>query len=99
MPNMTTVIVGAGHCGLAMSHCVAARSIDHVALERGAVANSWRTQRWDSLLHLFGCGDDQVTQLIARLSASLDRAGPGHPQRPNRLHRWPGHRRPAIGET
>jgi putative flavoprotein involved in K+ transport len=43
------VIVGAGHCGLAMSHCLAARSIDHVVLERGQVANSWRTQRWDSL--------------------------------------------------
>jgi putative flavoprotein involved in K+ transport len=32
-----------------MSHCLAARSIDHVILERGEVANSWRTQRWDSL--------------------------------------------------
>jgi putative flavoprotein involved in K+ transport len=49
VPNTTTVIVGAGHCGLAMSHCLAARSIDHVVLERGEVANSWRTQRWDSL--------------------------------------------------
>jgi putative flavoprotein involved in K+ transport len=43
------VIIGAGHCGLAMSHCLTARSIDHVVLERGQVANSWRTQRWDSL--------------------------------------------------
>ena len=49
MPETTTVIVGAGHCGLAMSHCLAARSVDHVVLERGQVANSWRTQRWDSL--------------------------------------------------
>ena len=49
MPSTTTVIVGAGHCGLAMSHCLAARSIDHVVLERAEVANSWRTQRWDSL--------------------------------------------------
>src|SRR6266705_307282 len=49
VPNTTTVIVGAGHCGLAMSPCLAARSIDHVVLERGEVANSWRTQRWDSL--------------------------------------------------
>jgi putative flavoprotein involved in K+ transport len=47
--NTTTVIIGAGHCGLAMSHCLTARSIDHVVLERGQVANSWRTQRWDSL--------------------------------------------------
>jgi putative flavoprotein involved in K+ transport len=43
------VIIGAGHCGLAMSHCLTARSIDHVVLERAEVANSWRTQRWDSL--------------------------------------------------
>ena len=49
MPSTTTVIVGAGHCGLAMSHCLAARSMDHVVLERAEVANSWRTQRWDSL--------------------------------------------------
>jgi putative flavoprotein involved in K+ transport len=32
-----------------MSHCLSARSIDHVLLERGEVANSWRTERWDSL--------------------------------------------------
>src|SRR5262245_37142779 len=32
-----------------MSWCLAQRSIDHVVLERGAVANSWRTERWDSL--------------------------------------------------
>ena len=49
MPATTTVVVGAGHSGLAMSRCLAARSIDHVILERGQVASSWRTQRWDSL--------------------------------------------------
>ncbi len=43
------VVIGAGHSGLAMSHCLAARSIDHVVLERGEVANSWRHERWDSL--------------------------------------------------
>ncbi len=32
-----------------MSQCLADRSIDHVVLERGEVANSWRTERWDSL--------------------------------------------------
>ena len=45
----TTVVIGAGHAGLAMSWCLAQRSIDHVVLERGEVANSWRTERWDSL--------------------------------------------------
>ncbi len=32
-----------------MSWWLAKRSIDHVVLERGEVANSWRTERWDSL--------------------------------------------------
>lgn len=49
MRYTTTVVVGAGHCGLAMSRHLAERSIDHVVLERGEVAHSWRTQRWDSL--------------------------------------------------
>src|SRR5688500_11922462 len=49
MPRTTAVIIGAGHCGLAMSRHLAERSIDHVFLERGEVANSWRTERWDSL--------------------------------------------------
>ncbi|HEX7878221.1 MAG TPA: NAD(P)-binding domain-containing protein [Candidatus Eisenbacteria bacterium] len=47
--DVTTVVIGAGHAGLAMSHCLTSRSIDHVVLERGEVANSWRTERWDSL--------------------------------------------------
>ncbi|HEX3295824.1 MAG TPA: NAD(P)-binding domain-containing protein [Nocardioides sp.] len=49
MPSVTAVVVGAGHCGLAMSRHLTARSVDHVVLERGEVASSWRTQRWDSL--------------------------------------------------
>jgi len=32
-----------------MSHRLTERSIDHVVLERGEVADSWRTQRWPSL--------------------------------------------------
>ncbi|RPH67112.1 MAG: pyridine nucleotide-disulfide oxidoreductase [Burkholderiales bacterium] len=43
------VVIGAGHAGLAMSRCLTERSIDHVVLERGEVANSWKTERWDSL--------------------------------------------------
>src|SRR5256886_5846942 len=45
----TTVVIGAGHGGLAMSRCLSDRSIDHVVLERNEVANSWKTERWDSL--------------------------------------------------
>ena len=32
-----------------MSRCLAERAIDHIVLERGEVANSWRTESWDSL--------------------------------------------------
>jgi putative flavoprotein involved in K+ transport len=39
-----TVIVGAGHSGLAMS-----RRLTDVVLERGDVANAWRTMRWSNL--------------------------------------------------
>src|SRR6266851_9149841 len=46
---VTTVVIGAGHAGLAMSRCLADRVIDHVVLERGEVAHTWRTERWDSL--------------------------------------------------
>ena len=45
----TTVVIGAGHAGLAMSRCLSLASIDHVVLERGEVANTWKTERWDSL--------------------------------------------------
>lgn len=45
----TVVIVGAGQAGLAMSRCLTDRGIDHVVLERGEVASSWRRERWDSL--------------------------------------------------
>ena len=47
--HTTTVIIGAGHAGLAMSRCLTERAIDHVVLERGEVANTWKTERWDSL--------------------------------------------------
>ena len=45
----TTVVIGGGHAGLAMSRRLTERSLDHVVLERGEVANSWRTERWPSL--------------------------------------------------
>ena len=48
MPT-ATVVIGAGHAGLAMSRRLSERSIDHVVLERGEVANSWRTERWPGL--------------------------------------------------
>ena len=47
--TVTTVVIGAGHAGLAASHFLSERSVGHVVLERGEVANSWRRERWDSL--------------------------------------------------
>src|SRR5260370_23699021 len=49
MMRTSAVVIGAGHAGLAMSRCLAERSVDHVVLERGEVAHTWRTERWDSL--------------------------------------------------
>jgi putative flavoprotein involved in K+ transport len=47
--TIDSVIVGAGHAGLAMSRCLSERSIEHVIFERGEVANSWKKERWESL--------------------------------------------------
>jgi putative flavoprotein involved in K+ transport len=47
--GVDAVIVGAGHSGLAMSRALAEHGIEHVVLERGEVASSWRQERWDSL--------------------------------------------------
>ncbi|PWG64367.1 flavin-containing monooxygenase [Spiribacter halobius] len=47
--TVDVVVLGAGHSGLAMSHCLAERGIEHVVLERGEVGNAWRHERWASL--------------------------------------------------
>jgi putative flavoprotein involved in K+ transport len=49
MQRVAAVVIGAGQTGLAMSRHLSERSIEHVLLERGEVANSWRKERWDSL--------------------------------------------------
>jgi putative flavoprotein involved in K+ transport len=48
MRRTHSLIVGAGQAGLALSHCLAARGIDHVIFERGRIGERW-TERWDSL--------------------------------------------------
>ena len=47
--HTSVVVVGAGPGGLAMSRHLTGAGVDHVLLERGEVAHSWRTERWDSL--------------------------------------------------
>ncbi|HYH17910.1 MAG TPA: NAD(P)-binding domain-containing protein [Azospirillum sp.] len=49
MQHSDAVIIGAGQAGLAMSHCLGRRGIDHVVLDRGRVGERWRSERWDSL--------------------------------------------------
>ena len=49
LQHVDTVIIGAGHAGLAMSRCLSDRNIEHVVLEKVDVANSWKSERWDSL--------------------------------------------------
>ena len=46
--DVGVVVVGAGHNGLAMSAQLSRRGIQHVVLERGAIGQSWRSQRWNS---------------------------------------------------
>jgi putative flavoprotein involved in K+ transport len=47
--TVDTVVVGAGHAGLAVSRLLTAARREHVVLDRGRVAERWRTARWDSL--------------------------------------------------
>ena len=49
MTRTTTVIIGAGQAGLAMSRCLSDLGIEHVVLERGKLAQRWRSHSWDSL--------------------------------------------------
>jgi len=49
MRRTEAVVIGGGQAGLAMSHCLAGSGVDHVVLERGRVAERWRSERWDSL--------------------------------------------------
>ena len=44
------LVVGGGQAGLAMSGHLRRRGVPHLVLERGRIAESWRTGRWDSLV-------------------------------------------------
>jgi putative flavoprotein involved in K+ transport len=49
MPTVDTLVIGAGHAGLATSRLLTEAGHDHVVLERGRVGERWRSERWDSL--------------------------------------------------
>jgi putative flavoprotein involved in K+ transport len=49
MKAIDTIVIGAGHAGLATSQCLTDAGRDHIVLDRGRLAESWRSARWDSL--------------------------------------------------
>ncbi len=49
MNHTDTIVIGAGQAGLALSRCLTGAGRDHVVLERGRLAERWRSERWDSL--------------------------------------------------
>jgi putative flavoprotein involved in K+ transport len=46
--SVDVVIVGAGQAGLSTSYFLTQAGIEHVVLEAGRVAETWRSRRWDS---------------------------------------------------
>jgi putative flavoprotein involved in K+ transport len=51
--NVETLIVGGGQAGLAVSHMLSLSGSPHLILERGRIAERWRTERWDGLRFQF----------------------------------------------
>ena len=50
-PTLTdTLVIGAGQAGIAMSEHLGRRAVPHLVLERGRIAEHWRSRRWDSLV-------------------------------------------------
>ena len=48
MEIFDSIVIGAGQAGLAMSACLRMRGVSHIVLERGLIAQRWRSERWDS---------------------------------------------------
>ncbi len=48
-----TVVIGGGQAGLAMSYYLRQAGREHIIIERARIAESWRTERWDSLMFQF----------------------------------------------
>ena len=49
MQSTSTVIIGAGQAGLALSRSLTLAGHDHVVLERGRLGERWRSERWPSM--------------------------------------------------
>lgn len=48
--KVETLVVGGGQAGVAVSEHLTSLGIKHVVLERGRIAERWRSERWDSLV-------------------------------------------------
>ncbi|MBT1159664.1 NAD(P)-binding domain-containing protein [Aminobacter anthyllidis] len=48
--EIDTLVVGGGQAGIAMSEHLSKGGVPHLVLERGRVAERWRSERWDSLV-------------------------------------------------
>ena len=53
MRQVQTLIIGGGQAGLAMSHQLKQRGLEHLVLERHRIAERWRSERWDGLRFQF----------------------------------------------
>jgi len=51
--RIDTLVIGGGQAGLAMSYCLKQRGLPHLVLERGRIAERWRSERWDGLRFQF----------------------------------------------
>jgi putative flavoprotein involved in K+ transport len=51
--RVETVIIGGGQAGLSMSYHLGQLGREHIVLERGRIAERWRSERWDSLSFQF----------------------------------------------
>src|SRR4051812_28930931 len=51
--SIETLIIGGGQAGLTMSDMLSRRGRPHLILERGRIAERWRSERWDGLRFQF----------------------------------------------
>jgi putative flavoprotein involved in K+ transport len=48
--RVETLVIGGGQAGLAMSEHLSKHGVPHLIVERGRIAERWRSERWDSLV-------------------------------------------------
>jgi glycine/D-amino acid oxidase-like deaminating enzyme len=66
--HVETLIVGGGQAGLALGHMLGRRGCPHLVLERGRIAERWRTERWD--------GHGSSSQLVGAAAGSFSARRP-----------------------